>query len=151
MAQVTVQSLPDFSFAVLATHSPHGWLIDEAAADGGNDLGPDPYQVLLSALGACTAMTLFMYARRKGWDLQEVAVHVTHDRVHAADCVLCTQEEIDAAGPGGRIELIQKQISLRGDLSEEQVARLLEIADRCPVHRTLEGRPKIVSSTLAGP
>ena len=150
MAKVTVQSIPDHSFAVLVNDGRHAWVADEPAEDGGDDLGPGPYELVLSALGSYTAMTLFMYARRKQWPLHEVSVHLSHDRGHIQDCGDCTEEETAAAGPGGRIELIRRDISVRGDLSAEQVARLLEIADRCPVHLTLQTPPKIVSSIVSG-
>ena len=88
-------------------------------------------------------MTLLMYARRKAWDLVEVSVHLTHDRVHASDSA-------DCEGEAGRVEVIQREISLRGKLSQEQTQRLLEIAQRCPVHKTLTGAPKVVDSIIVG-
>ena len=150
MKTVTVQSLPDYNYAVLVNDGRHAWVSDEPRDNEGDDLGPCPQELLLSALGSCTAITMFMYARRKQWMLQEISVHLTHDRVHATDCAECTEEERAAAGPNGRIELIRVDISVRGELDSEQTARLLEIADRCPVHRTLSTPPKIVSSILAG-
>jgi uncharacterized OsmC-like protein len=150
MSKVIVQSVADHSYTMLVDDGRHAIVVDERAAGGGDDLGPGPYELLLAALGACTAMTLLMYARRKDWALHEVSVHLSHDRVYATDCAACTSDEVEAAGPGGRVELIQRDISVRGDLSEEQVARLLEIADRCPVHRTLETPPKMVSTIVAG-
>ncbi len=153
MPNVTVQSLPDHAYALFVNDGRHSWVADERVEDGGDDLGPSPYELLLSALGACTAMTLFMYARRKEWDLAEVSVHLTHDRIHAEDCQFCTEEERVAAVAerGGRIEVIQRDISVRGQLSEEQVQRLLEIAERCPVHRTLQTPPKVHSTIVSGP
>ena len=141
--QVTVQYLPDYTYSQLVTSERHAFVCDEPEAAGGEDLGPSPYEMLLWALGSCTAMTLLMYARRKGWDLGEVSVHLTHDRVHAKDCEDCEEES-------GRVELIKRDISIRGDLSEEQTSRLLEIAQRCPVHKTLLSAPKIVDSIVAG-
>ena len=99
---------------------------------GGDNLGPDPYEHLLAALGTCTSMTIRMYANRKEWPLDSIDVTLAHSREHARDC-----EDCDAAG--SRIDVLSRRISLHGDLSAEQRARLLEIADRCPVHRTLEG------------
>jgi len=100
-------------------------------------------ELLLWALGSCTAMTLLMYARNKGWDLAEVSVHLTHDRVHAEDSA-------DAEGGTGKVEVIQRDISLRGRLSGEQRQRVLEIAARCPVHKTLTSSPQVIDSMIAG-
>jgi putative redox protein len=117
------------------TSQHHAIVADEPAPEG-DDLGPTPYELLLSALGACTSMTLLMYARRKGWPLREVQVELTHDRVHAQDCVDCEDD-------GSRIELIRRQVVLVGPLTAEQRERLQEIATRCPVHRTLLAPPRI--------
>ena len=144
MAQrVTVQYLPDYTYSQLLTANRHAFVSDEPEEAGGEDLGPSPYELLLWALGSCTAMTLLMYARRKGWDLAEISVHLTHDRVHAEDSQ-------DWEGETGRVELIEREISVRGQLSEEQKERLLEIAQRCPVSKTLVNGPKIVSSIIVG-
>jgi len=149
MAKVTVQSIADHNYAMLINDGRHAWVSDEPA-NGGDDLGPGPYELLLGALGSCTAMTILMYARRKEWPLFEVSVHLHHDRTYAADCADCTADEVEAAEPGGRIEHIRRHISLRGELTPEQEARLLEIADRCPLHRTLAAPPKIVSTIVSG-
>src|SRR3989304_1750079 len=85
MARVTVHQVPDYNYAQLLTAGYHAFVADEPEEAGGNGLGPSPYELLLWSLGACTALTLLMYARRKEWDLQEVAVELTHDRVHAKD------------------------------------------------------------------
>jgi len=118
----------------------HGLLADESEALGGNDFGPSPYELLNSALAACTAMTLQMYARRKKWDLQDVKVHISFNRSYKEDCASCSEEE-------RRLEHFDKHIELIGDLTAEQHARLLEIAERCPVHRTLSADPSF-SQTL---
>ena len=123
-------------FTQLLQTEKHHLLADEPAELGGDDLGPNPYELLLSALGACTAMTLQMYAARKNWSLQEAAVTLKHSRIHAEDCRSCETET-------GKLELIERELSLQGDLSEEQLQRLLEIADKCPVHRTLLGDKEI--------
>jgi uncharacterized OsmC-like protein/pimeloyl-ACP methyl ester carboxylesterase len=109
----------------------HRLRVDEPVAFGGRDTGPTPYGLLAAALGACTAMTLRLYAERKGWPLEDVAVRLTHAKVHAQDCDHCETKE-------GKVDLIERKVSLRGPLEEAQRRRLLEVADRCPVHRTLE-------------
>ncbi len=108
----------------------HVLTADEPRAVGGTDAGPTPYELLISALGACTSMTLSLYARRKHWPLEGVTVKLRHTKVHAADCENCETKV-------GMLDRIERDIELHGDLSEEQRARLLEIASKCPVHRTL--------------
>ncbi len=108
----------------------HHITADEPESVGGDNLGPSPYDYLSASLGACTAMTLKMYARRKKWDLQEVTVHLSHDKRHCEDC-------IDFEKPSSKIDHFLRIIELEGDLNEEQKNRLLEIANKCPVHRTL--------------
>jgi putative redox protein len=117
----------------------HALLADEPVGQGGGDTGPDPYGYLLAALGACTAMTLRLYAERKGWPLEGCAVRLEHRKLHAADCADCETRD-------GRIDEITRAITLAGPLDPEQRARLLEIADKCPVHRTLTGEVKIRTS-----
>lgn len=111
---------------------------DEPQAVGGGGRGPTPYDLLLMSLGACTSMTLRQYAIRKGYPLEDVQVRLRHERLHAKDCVECDGKE-------GKVERITRELSVRGSLSEAQRADLLRIADRCPVHRTLEGDPVIVT------
>lgn len=115
----------------------HHWLADEPKSVGGDNLGPDPYEHLLAALGACTSMTIRMYANHKSWPLEDVAVHLSHDREYRKDCEDCDEEK------GTKIEVLRRRISFEGPLDESQRVRLLEIADRCPVHRTLEGELEI--------
>jgi len=105
---------------------------------GGKNLGPTPYDLLLMALGSCTSMTLRMYANRKKLDLRDIEVRLRHERVHADDCNSCTDSD-------SRIERITRTLTLRGELSDSERERLLEIADRCPVHRTIESKPQIVT------
>jgi len=114
----------------------HVWLADEPTAAGGSDLGPDPYEHLLAALGTCTSMTIRMYANHKKLALDDVTVTLSHDRQHVRDCEGCEETPV-------MIEVINRNVTLKGDLSEENRQRLLQIADRCPVHRTLHGDLKI--------
>ncbi len=108
----------------------HHLVGDEPTAAGGGDAGPDPYAYLLAALGSCTSMTVALYARRKQWPLVAVSVRLRHERIHAEDCAHCDTQE-------GMIDRIHRELELDGPLTTEQRARLREIADRCPVHRTL--------------
>ena len=119
----------------------HHLVSDEPLDLGGTDAGPTPYDLLVAALGSCTAITLQMYARHKGWPLEGVEVRLTHGKIHARDCAECETKE-------GRIDRIEREIVLQGALDEAQRARLLEIADRCPVHRTLTSEIQISTRLL---
>ena len=112
---------------------PHLLRSDEPTAVGGTDTGPSPYDLLLGALGSCTSMTMAMYARRKKWPLERVTVRLRHSRVHAEDCAACETQD-------ARLTVIDREIALDGSLDEDQRARLLAIANRCPVHLTLSSR-----------
>lgn len=117
-----------FTTDVMVRH--HGLTADEPTSVGGNDYGPNPYELLSASLGACTAMTLQMYARRKKWDLREVRVHLNHRKDH-------TEDMTNVKEPSSKIDHFDRLLEIDGDLDEAQRARLLEIADKCPVHRTL--------------
>ncbi|WP_171240579.1 bifunctional alpha/beta hydrolase/OsmC family protein [Ruegeria sp. HKCCA5491] len=117
----------------------HHAVADEPASYGGTDQGMSPYGFVSSGLGACTSMTIRMYARRKGWPLTGITVDVCHDKVHAQDAGLVSD---------GKVDLFRRKIRLEGPLDETQRARLLEIADKCPVHRTLEGSAQITTELL---
>ncbi len=144
MASVTVHSLGGYAYAQLLTNGRHAFVADEPEDEGGDGLGPSPYEVLLWALGACTAMTLLMYARRKGWPLEDVSVKLDHDRRHAEDCAECEKDAM------GRIEVIERNITIRGGLTDAQRARLMDVAARCPVGKTLTRKPKIVDTLVSG-
>jgi putative redox protein len=127
----------------------HRLLADEPESVGGFDAGPSPYDLLGAALGACTSMTLRMYADRKGVPLDRVTVAVTHGKVHADDCAECSDNEL-LAGRSGMIDRFERVVTVDGaDLTDAHRAKLLEIADKCPVHRTLEAASSIVTSLSA--
>jgi putative redox protein len=117
-------------FVQNVTAGRHHFRADEPSDMGGRDEGPDPYGLLLAALGVCTSMTLGWYARQKKLPLERVTVRLKHSRIHASDCANCETKN-------GRLDEIQREIELEGPLDDEQRARLLEMADKCPVHRTL--------------
>jgi putative redox protein len=114
---------------------------DEPVASGGDDTGPGPYELLLMALGSCTSMTVHLYAARKKWPLQRVIVGLSQQRVHAEDCVNCEDRN-------AMVHRITKRIELIGSLDDEQRKRLMEIADKCPVHRTLTSTIEIRSALV---
>ena len=125
-------------FRTDATARTHSSIVDEPVVAGGTDLGPTPYEVLLSALGACTAMTLRLYADRKKWPLEGVSVHLRSGRSHEKDCEDCETKKVG-------IPQIQRRLELEGTLTDEQRSRLLEIADRCPVKQTLAQGIQVVT------
>jgi putative redox protein len=133
---VRVEEAGTGKFANFIHAGRHRLRVDEPESAGGSDTGPSPYQLLLASLGACTSMTLRLYADHKGWPLERVAVQLQHAKIHASDCAECETRE-------GRVDRIERVIEVTGPLDAQQRARLLEIADRCPVHRTLDGEISI--------
>ena len=130
---VTVSGGPSGGLRQTVSVGPHQLLSDEPRIAGGGDQGPDPYELLLAALGSCTNMTLSLYAERKGWPLQEVRVVLKHSKSYANDCADCERST-------AMLDRIERQITLIGELTEEQRQRLLEVANLCPVHRTLTSK-----------
>jgi putative redox protein len=135
---VTVQETGGGKFQNTISVGPHRLLADEPAAVGGMDSGPGPYDLLLSALGACTSMTMRLYAERKKLPLDRVTVTLSHEKIHAEDCAECETKT-------GLLDKIERVIGIDGNLDAEQRAKLIEIADKCPVHRTLTSEVKIVT------
>ena len=136
--EVVVGETGENLFAQAIAVGPHRLRADEPPRVGGGDTGPTPYGLLLAGLGACTSMTLRMYANRKSLPLERVVVRLRHDKIHAEDCEACETKD-------GKIDRIERVIELTGDLDDATRQRLLEIADKCPVHRTLESENLIVT------
>ena len=141
MPKVIVRSGPGLLQEIRA--GAHGLIADEPVAAGGADAGPDPYGLLLAALGACTSMTLRLYAGRKGWALREVAVELDIGHTYAEDCEHCED-------PRATVQQITRRITLHGNLDAAQRARLGEIAARCPVHKTLVAGLRVKDELVAG-
>lgn len=121
----------------------HSLTADEPTSFGGKDFGPSPYELVSSGLAACTVMTIQMYAKRKDWDVQNVTVHVNYDKRHATDCEAC--ENSDTA----KIDTFIREIKFEGELDEKQLKRLLQIADKCPVHKTLHSETQILTKLIS--
>ena len=130
MSEVTVTSLSNLQNEVRYGDG-RTLVTDEPSGVGGDDAGPDPYTLLLGALGSCISMTVSMYARRKSWPLERVVVRLRQQRIHAKDCAECERTT------EGFVHRIERAVTVEGDLTDEQRARLLEIAHKCPVHKTL--------------
>ena len=128
----------DFSQEVVSGR--HHLRVDEPVSFGGNDAAPGPYDYLLIALGSCTSMTVGLYARRNKWPLQDIVVSLRHSRIHAKDCEECETKE-------GMLDRIEMSIEMTGSLTPEQRAKLIEIAGKCPVHRTLTSEINIRTRT----
>ena len=128
MSEVVVTSLTNLRNEV-RYGAGQTFITDEPISAGGEDAGPDPYTLLLAALGSCISMTVTLYARRKQWPLESVTVRLRQNRIHSKDCQECVQN--------GYVHYIERSVSFTGQLSDEQRARLQEIAHKCPVHKTL--------------
>lgn len=135
---VVVEESGQGKYRQRVTAGGHTLIADEPKSAGGDDAGPNPYEFLLAALGACTSMTLRMYADLKKLPLEKITVTLQHEKIHAEDCADCETKE-------GKLDRILRIIDLEGSLSEDQRKRLLEIADKCPVHRTLMGEMRVVT------
>jgi len=118
-------------FAVELRDGDHVWYADEPVDAGGTDTGPNPYSLLLSAVAACSCITVSMYCQRKGWVLHSISAKYQHDKVHADDCEDCDGDV------SGRIDRIRSEIFIEGEFDDQQRARLTDIAQRCPVHKTV--------------
>ena len=141
MAEVVVEERGTGAYTQDVTAGSHRLTADEPVAVGGDDAGPNPYEYLLAALGACTSMTIRMYVQRKGWALRRIHVRLKYEKIHAKDCVDCETKV-------GMIDRIVREIALEGDLDAEQTAKVMEIADKCPVHRTLTSEVRIETRQL---
>ena len=136
--EVLVRETRDGKFQQTIAAGPHRLLADEPLSVGGDNTGPTPYDLLLAGLGACTSMTMRMYAEHKGWPLERATVSLRHAKIHAKDCDACETT-------AGKVDRIDRTIRIEGDLDADQRARLMQIADRCPVHRTLHSEVAIVT------
>ena len=130
------------NYQVEITDERHIMIADEPESKGGDDAGPMPYDFLLSALAGCKIITVQMYANRKEWVLGEVKVKLWHEKVLGKDCADCESEGNE------KVDIIRSEISFSGDLTKEQIVRLKEISDRCPIHRTLTSETKIYSKLI---
>jgi putative redox protein len=140
---VVVAETGEGTFAQYLLDGRHVLHADEPHTVGGGDTGPSPYELLLMSLGACTAMTLRLYARRKQWPLARIVVRLAHGRIHAEDCAECETKQ-------GFLDRIERTIELEGPLDAEQRARLLAIAEMCPVHRTLASEIVVATQLAEG-
>ena len=139
--QVVVQETRKSKFNQIITVGPHRLIADEPVAAGGEDAGPGPYDFLLAGLGACTSMTMRLYADRKSLPLDRVTVTLKHSKIYAKDCAECETRD-------GMLDQIERDIAMDGALDAEQRKKLMEIADKCPVHRTLTSEIRIVTKAV---
>ena len=143
MSEVVVTSRQNLQ-NVVRYGSGQTFVTDEPLDVGGEDAGPNPYTLILAALGTCISMTVTLYARRKQWPLEQVTVRLRQNRIHAKDCQECAQN-IE-----GYVHRIERSVSFKGDLTEEQLTRLLEISHKCPVHKTLSSQI-VIADLVEGP
>lgn len=137
---ITARSIKNFQVEINApNHTIHS---DEPISIGGDDTGPNPYDLLLSSLAACKIITVQMYARRKGWNLTGVELWMDTNKIHAKDCEDCESD------PNARVDIIETEIKFLGDLEADQIQRLKDISEKCPVHRTLTSETKIRTKLL---
>jgi putative redox protein len=136
-----VQETRKSKFNQIITVGPHHLVADEPVAAGGEDAGPGPYDFLLAGLGACTSMTMRLYADRKSLPLDRVTVTLKHSKIYAKDCAECETQD-------GMLDQIERDIAIDGALDAEQRKKLMEIADKCPVHRTLTSEIRIVTKAV---
>jgi len=136
MSEVVVSSLTNLRNEV-RYGAGHSFITDEPVAVGGEDAGPDPYTLVLAALGSCISMTVTLYARRKQWPLEGVTVRLQQNRIHSKDCQECANKE-------GHVHRIERSVTFAGPLTDEQRTRLSEIAHKCPIHKTLTSAIMIV-------
>ena len=134
-----IASLGEEGFTTNIKAGRHNFIADEPVSFGGNDFGPTPYDLLSAGLASCTSMTIQMYARRKKWSVGTVETHVEHSKSHAQDCEECER-------PLAKIDTFTRKITINGNLDESQLVRILEIADKCPVHKTLHEKVQIITS-----
>lgn len=137
---IEARSLENFQVEIKS--GQHMIQSDEPVGVGGDDTGPNPYDLLLASLAACKIITTRMYARRKQWPLTGVAIRMSTHKIHAKDCEDCESD------PNARIDIIETEISFEGDLDKEQLERLKDISEKCPVHRTLTSETKILTKLL---
>lgn len=142
MASAVVVTGTNEGFRTEIQAGKHAIVADEPVSLGGTDLGPTPYDLLTGALGACTSMTLQMYAKQKGWPLERVTLTMTHSKIHAQDCRDCETKV-------GKIDVIERELRLEGPLTDAQRQRLLQIAEMCPVQRTLGNSVKVRTTLVA--
>lgn len=142
MASVTISHVPGTAYQTRIETAELAFIGDEPESSGGDGLGPSPYELLLAALGHCTVLTILLYARRKGWTVEGVSVRSSHER-------RVIEDGLDGKSSRRKVERIVQEIGLPDGLDGEQRARLMEIAGKCPVHRTLTGELEIVDVEMA--
>ena len=139
--QVVANLDSDDGFTTQMKVGNHYLTADEPTSYGGNDFGPSPYELVSAGLSACTGMTIQMYVKRKGWDLQNVEVHTDYGKIHAKDCEDCESSST-------KIDTFNRSIKLTGNLDEAQIKQILQIADKCPVHKTLHNDIQVITKVI---